>query len=87
MKTCFGKYKVGIRETKSSISSALGHTNFFVVPRIMTAAAAIATGVTLLVTQATCHLYKAVSEEKEDIGTPVAGVISRVLPPIGLDLL
>lgn len=78
---------MSLRKTRSFISSALGHSHFFGVPRIMTAAAATAEVVILLVTQATCHLYKAISEEKGDIGTPLAGVITRVLPPIAPDLL
>lgn len=71
-----------LRETKSSMPSAVGHTNFFVVPRIMIAVAATAAVVILL---APHHLYKSVSEETRERGTLWPTVISRISLSIGPD--
>lgn len=75
---------MSLRETKLLIfKSAVGHTHFSVVPRIKIALAAA----TIVVTQAPGHSHKSVSEETGERGTLLLTVISRILPPVGLDLL
>lgn len=76
-----------LKETKSSISSAVGHASFFVVPKILIAVTATAAVVIILVTQAPCYFYKSVSRDTGERGTLWLTGISRILPPLGLDLL